>query len=110
MEISALIKSLLLEGQLLAAAAEEAGPDAAVPTCPPWQVRHLLRHTGTVHRWATAFVVEGHTEHRDGAGEPDLDGAGESQRRQPRDVRAVLPVREAAQPRRPALRPRRHAP
>ncbi|MEW2632898.1 maleylpyruvate isomerase family mycothiol-dependent enzyme [Streptomyces sp. NPDC048389] len=74
MEISTLIKYLVREGQLLASAAQEAGPAAAVPTCPAWQVRHLLRHTGMVHRWATAFVVEGHTEYQPDAGEPDLDG------------------------------------
>ncbi|GGW36832.1 hypothetical protein GCM10010381_21870 [Streptomyces xantholiticus] len=74
METSAFIKSLVQDGQLLASAAEEAGPDAAVPTCPAWQVRHLLRHTGMVHRWATGFVAEGHTEYRAGAGAPDLDG------------------------------------
>jgi hypothetical protein len=39
----------------------------------------------------------------------DHDEDGEGQRRQPRDARAVLPVREAAQPRRPALRPVRSA-
>ncbi|MER6618317.1 maleylpyruvate isomerase family mycothiol-dependent enzyme [Streptomyces xantholiticus] len=74
METPAFIKSLVHDGQLLASAAEEAGPDAAVPTCPAWQVRNLLRHTGMVHRWATGFVAEGHTGYRAGAGEPDLDG------------------------------------
>jgi uncharacterized protein (TIGR03083 family) len=74
MEISALIKSLVREGQLLAAAAEAAGPDADVPTCPGWRIRDLLRHVGTVHRWATAFVTEGYTEYRPDAGETGLDG------------------------------------
>ncbi|MFF8845562.1 maleylpyruvate isomerase family mycothiol-dependent enzyme [Streptomyces sp. NPDC015127] len=74
METSALIKSLVREGQLLAAAAESAGPEAPVPTCPGWQVRHLLRHTGMVHRWATSFVTEGYTAYHPDAGEPDLDG------------------------------------
>lgn len=74
METAELIKSLVREGQLLAGAADEAGPDVAVPTCPGWRVRDLLRHTGMVHRWATAFVAEGHTEYRPDSGEPDLDG------------------------------------
>jgi hypothetical protein len=34
METAELIKSLVREGRLLAAAASEAGPGAAVPTCP----------------------------------------------------------------------------
>ncbi|WP_175409636.1 maleylpyruvate isomerase family mycothiol-dependent enzyme [Streptomyces sp. TRM64462] len=68
------IKYLVREGQLLADAAEQAGPDAEVPTCPDWRVRDLLRHTGMVHRWATGFVAEGHTAYRPGGGEPDLDG------------------------------------
>ncbi|MDI3404721.1 maleylpyruvate isomerase family mycothiol-dependent enzyme [Streptomyces cavernicola] len=62
------------EGRLLAHAAEEAGPGAAVATCPGWQVRDLLRHTGMVHRWATAYVVEGHTSPHPDGGLPDLDG------------------------------------
>ncbi|MEW2270378.1 maleylpyruvate isomerase family mycothiol-dependent enzyme [Streptomyces sp. SID685] len=63
------------EGQSLAAAAERAGTDATVPTCPEWRVRDLLRHIGTVHRWAAGFVAEGHTEPRPIGEEPDLAGA-----------------------------------
>ncbi|MGW2282133.1 maleylpyruvate isomerase family mycothiol-dependent enzyme [Streptomyces sp. NPDC001770] len=73
MDMSEQITQLGVEGRLLVAAAERAGTDATVPTCPGWRVRDLLRHTGTVHRWATAFVVEGHTEYVDDEGEPDLD-------------------------------------
>ncbi|MEU3252601.1 maleylpyruvate isomerase family mycothiol-dependent enzyme [Streptomyces sp. NPDC006997] len=62
------------EGRALAAAAAGAGPAAKVPTCPGWQVRDLLRHTGMVHRWATAFVAEKHTSYRPDGGLPDLDG------------------------------------
>ena len=75
MEIVEHINSVSEQGRSLAAAAEEAGPGATVPTCPGWQVRNLLRHTGMVHRWATAFVAEGHTEYHPDGGEPDLDGA-----------------------------------
>ena len=39
-----------------------AGPDAPVPTCPGWVVRDLVRHTGGVHRWATAYVGRPRTE------------------------------------------------
>ncbi|MGW2560983.1 maleylpyruvate isomerase family mycothiol-dependent enzyme [Streptomyces sp. NPDC001514] len=74
METVELIKYLAEEGRLLAGAAEKAGPEAAVPTCPGWAVSDLLRHTGMVHRWATEFVVEGHTAYHPDAGEPDLDG------------------------------------
>ncbi|MGC5533823.1 maleylpyruvate isomerase N-terminal domain-containing protein [Streptomyces sp. SR-10] len=63
------------EGRLLAAAAERAGTGASVPTCPGWQIRHLLRHTGMVHRWAAALVAEGHTTYRPAGTEPALDGA-----------------------------------
>ncbi|MFD6531643.1 maleylpyruvate isomerase family mycothiol-dependent enzyme [Streptomyces sp. NPDC060184] len=73
MDMSEQITQLGDEGRLLVAAAERARTDALVPTCPGWRVRDLLRHTGMVHRWATAFVAEGHTEYVDDAGEPDLD-------------------------------------
>jgi uncharacterized protein (TIGR03083 family) len=74
METAELVKILDREGRLLAAAAEGAGTDAKVPTCPDWQVRDLLRHTGMVHRWAAAFVAEGHMSYRPDGGPPDLDG------------------------------------
>ncbi|MFI5804764.1 maleylpyruvate isomerase family mycothiol-dependent enzyme [Streptomyces sp. NPDC051561] len=69
------LNHLARQGELLATAAETAGTDATVPTCPGWQVGDLLRHTGMVHRWATAFVVHGYKEYQPDGGEPDLDGA-----------------------------------
>ncbi|MFI8962499.1 maleylpyruvate isomerase family mycothiol-dependent enzyme [Streptomyces sp. NPDC053493] len=68
------IDALDAAGKALLKAAAEAGPDAEVVTCPGWRVRDLLRHTTMVHRWATAFVVDGHTSYHPAAGEPDLDG------------------------------------
>lgn len=75
METAAFIEILRTEGRLLALAAETAGTDAKVPACPGWQVRDLVRHTGMVHRWAAAFVAEGHTSYHPDGGLPDLDGA-----------------------------------
>ncbi|QOV40258.1 maleylpyruvate isomerase family mycothiol-dependent enzyme [Streptomyces ferrugineus] len=75
METPEYVRVLDRAGRLLAAAAEEAGADAKVPTCPDWQVRDLVRHTGMVHRWAAAFVAEGHTSYHPDGGLPDLDGA-----------------------------------
>ncbi|MER6636019.1 maleylpyruvate isomerase family mycothiol-dependent enzyme [Streptomyces microflavus] len=74
MEITEYIASLSEEGRLLAAAAEQAGPGASVPTCPGWQIRHLLRHTGMVHRWAAELINARHTTPHPDGGEPDLDG------------------------------------
>ncbi|MFE4620397.1 maleylpyruvate isomerase family mycothiol-dependent enzyme [Streptomyces sp. NPDC056747] len=74
MKITEHITALDTAGLALADAAAEAGPDAGVPTCPGWRIRDLLRHTTMVHRWATAFVVEGHTSYHPDGGEPDLDG------------------------------------
>ncbi|MBK6010168.1 maleylpyruvate isomerase family mycothiol-dependent enzyme [Streptomyces sp. MBT53] len=75
MDTDAFVRTLDREGGLLASAAEEAGVAAEVPTCPEWRVRDLLRHTGMVHRWATAFVAEGYAEYHPDGGLPDLDGA-----------------------------------
>jgi len=74
METAEFINILEREGQLLASAAQEAGSDAKVPTCPDWQVRDLVRHTGAVHRWATAFMAEGHASFRPMGELPDADG------------------------------------
>ncbi|MFF3363468.1 maleylpyruvate isomerase family mycothiol-dependent enzyme [Streptomyces misionensis] len=75
METADFLETLDREGRSLAAAAARAGTDAKVPTCPDWQVRDLLRHTGAVHRWAAAFVAEGRREPRPMSEAPDLDGA-----------------------------------
>ncbi|MFA7752919.1 maleylpyruvate isomerase family mycothiol-dependent enzyme [Streptomyces sp. NRRL B-2790] len=75
METAEFLQTLDREGRLLAAAAARAGTDAKVPTCPEWQVGDLLRHTGAVHRWAAAFVADGHTAPRPLGDAPDLDGA-----------------------------------
>jgi uncharacterized protein (TIGR03083 family) len=74
MDIAEHLHALDLAGRALADAAERAGTDAKVPTCPDWQIRDLLRHTGMVHRWATAFVAEGHTSYHPDGGLPELDG------------------------------------
>ncbi|MFE0577243.1 maleylpyruvate isomerase family mycothiol-dependent enzyme [Streptomyces sp. NPDC058874] len=58
MEITEYVKTLAREGELLAEAAERAGTDALIPSCPGWHVTDLLRHTGAVHRWATGYVAE----------------------------------------------------
>ena len=58
-DVPGYVEALRREGELLAAAAERAGMAAAVPSCPRWAVRDLLKHTGYVHRWATGFVAGG---------------------------------------------------
>ncbi|GHE03087.1 maleylpyruvate isomerase family mycothiol-dependent enzyme [Streptomyces alanosinicus] len=75
MDTADFLQTLDREGRLLATAAAAAGTDAKVPTCPEWQVRDLLRHTGAVHRWAAAFVADGLTERRPLDDVPDVDGA-----------------------------------
>ncbi len=65
MDVAEYIEILQGEGMRMAEAAEQAGPDAAVPTCPDWKVRDLLHHLGGVHRWATAYVAGAKTEAAD---------------------------------------------
>jgi uncharacterized protein (TIGR03083 family) len=61
-DIAAHVKAIEEHGAGLADAAERAGLDAAVPTCPDWQVRDLVRHQGQVHRWAASFVSTAATD------------------------------------------------
>ena len=67
MEIAEHIESIRRDGRMLAAAAEAAGPDARVPSCPDWAVRDLVGHQGFVHRWAAANL----TRNRDDFMVPD---------------------------------------
>jgi uncharacterized protein (TIGR03083 family) len=75
METAEFIETLAREGTLLAGAAERAGLDAPVPTCPQWRVRDLVRHTGAVHRWAASYVAERRMERRgiDGSGPQEAE-------------------------------------
>jgi len=61
-EIAQHIDALRSAGNRLSVAAAEAGPDAAVPSCPDWVVRDLVRHQGGVHRWAAGIVGVPRTE------------------------------------------------
>ncbi|HEV2311062.1 MAG TPA: maleylpyruvate isomerase N-terminal domain-containing protein, partial [Acidimicrobiia bacterium] len=45
------------EAAALVAAAERAGLDARVPSCPDWDVAALLAHIGRVHRWAAGNIA-----------------------------------------------------
>ena len=58
MEITEHIAALDRDGRLLADAAAEAGLAAAIPACPGWQVRDLVRHQAYVHGWAARHVTE----------------------------------------------------
>ena len=57
MDLNGYLAVLAAEANSLAAAADEAGLDAPVPTCPGWKVADLVLHVGEVHRWATAVVA-----------------------------------------------------
>jgi len=69
------VLALRRQGELLAGAAQRAGLATAVPSCPGWAVRDLLKHTGYVHRWATGFVAEGLASPA-GASEQEILGQG----------------------------------
>jgi uncharacterized protein (TIGR03083 family) len=60
------------EGELMASAAAAAGLAAAVPSCPSWQVKDLLRHTGYIHRWAARHITEGPGKVIDGPSEAEI--------------------------------------
>ncbi len=46
----------------LAEAVADGDPEARVPACPDWDLGALVRHTGTVHRWAFHIVDTRATE------------------------------------------------
>ena len=64
MEHSEHIDVIRDESRALVAAAESAGLDARVPSCPDWAVADLLGHLGTVQRWAAGIVESRATEAR----------------------------------------------
>ncbi len=94
-------------------AAERAGLETKVPTCPAWDVRQLVTHQGMVHRWAAANLL-GDTGHRTddsvaaAAAAPDLlawfrEGSNALRAaiaEAPDDVEAMVFLRDAPPPRR----------
>ncbi|MET0628421.1 MAG: maleylpyruvate isomerase family mycothiol-dependent enzyme [Acidimicrobiia bacterium] len=56
------LDAIARESAGLAQAAERAGLDAPVPSCPGWTVADLVEHIGNVQRWATRTVTTLPTE------------------------------------------------
>jgi len=56
MEIARHVTAIEQEAQLFADAARRSGFDAAIPTCPGWDMRDLVRHLAEIHLWAAAQV------------------------------------------------------
>lgn len=56
MDIAQHITAVEQEGKLFADAARHSGLDSAVPSCPGWDVRDLVRHLAEIHLWAAAQV------------------------------------------------------
>jgi uncharacterized protein (TIGR03083 family) len=77
MDVADHIAQLEEHGIGLAAAAQQAGLDAAVPPCPQWTVRDLMAHCGGVHRWATS-IVRDRLDHDPVAEPRDLEAPGEA--------------------------------
>jgi uncharacterized protein (TIGR03083 family) len=102
MEIATHIDALEVHGRRLAEAADKAGLDAPVPTCPRWRVRDLLRHQGGVHRWAAGNISRGRMsdeETRAAFDAPDdgglLEWFGDGHRQLVETLRATDPATEA---------------
>jgi uncharacterized protein (TIGR03083 family) len=76
MEIAEHVEGLREQGDRLADAAERAGLAAAVPPCPTWRVKDLLRHAGYIHRWAASHLTERPARIIDGPPEAEILAGG----------------------------------
>jgi len=56
------VDAIRADGAALAVAAERAGVDAPVPSCPLWTVADLLGHIGRIHRWVARILVDQATD------------------------------------------------
>jgi uncharacterized protein (TIGR03083 family) len=55
------LAALRAEGPALRAAAGEAPPDTAVPSCPDWTMQDLVLHLASIYRWVRSHVGRGVT-------------------------------------------------
>jgi uncharacterized protein (TIGR03083 family) len=60
MEIAQHIEAVAHEGKMFAEAAQQAGFEADIATCPGWNMRDLVRHLSEIHMWAAAHVAKPH--------------------------------------------------
>ncbi|MDJ0923277.1 MAG: maleylpyruvate isomerase family mycothiol-dependent enzyme [Acidimicrobiia bacterium] len=58
MQIAEHIAAVANEGKTLADAAQQAGLEADIDTCPGWDMRDLVRHLSEIHLWAAARVAK----------------------------------------------------
>jgi len=106
------VDGLVRAGGMLCEAAEKAGLDSNVPTCPAWDVRKLVAHQGMVHRWAAANLRgekdhDTSATHADGLASADifgwfaagLDALVDTIRATPDDAKAMVFLRDAPPPR-----------
>ncbi|MGX7682013.1 maleylpyruvate isomerase family mycothiol-dependent enzyme [Jatrophihabitans sp. DSM 45814] len=59
MDADEYVKQLERDAALFVRAAQFAGLDAVVPSCPRWQVLALMQHLTRVHHWATLILGGG---------------------------------------------------
>ena len=56
------VDAIRVDGAALADAADRAGVDARVPSCPLWSVGDLLGHIGRIHRWVAQIILDSATD------------------------------------------------
>lgn len=71
-DIERFLVELRVNGEQLARAAEYAGPDAPVPSCPGWTAAAAVGHITKVHQWA-AWLVRGGAPDRFNYRRPEPD-------------------------------------
>lgn len=57
MQLAAHLEQLATDAMRLRRAADLAGWEAAVPSCPGWTVRRLVQHTTKVHHWVSWLLA-----------------------------------------------------
>lgn len=72
MDVAQFLAQLELNGEQLARAAQYAGPDAPVPSCPGWTVAAAVGHISKVHQWA-AWQIRGGAPDRFSYQRPEPD-------------------------------------
>ena len=73
MDLAFYLEAIRRESATFAAAARR-DLEAAVPSCPDWDVAELVRHLGRVQRWVTGGLQAGATERFERGPKPPQDG------------------------------------
>lgn len=72
-DINPVSAALCSDADIMSSVVRTADLDSPVAACPGWDLRQLVEHTGSIHRWATHAISHGGQPPKDAGFSPARD-------------------------------------